>query len=215
MLKMQKSDQVDRNRIGLWGTSLGGGHVTVVAAQDPSIRAVVALVPAMASGLESMLGQFGRDPSTTLVGVGKFVAALLRAGVLQLSARARGGVAWYMPLTSEPGGAGLMQNPGDHAGYTSLTPPGRKNMATVGSGVRLLTYRPINFAAQVQSPTLMISAQDDKLCPAEHVAKATRLIGAAAELLELPGAGHFDVYSGELLQRVLEATVDFFRKELV
>jgi pimeloyl-ACP methyl ester carboxylesterase len=36
---------VDRKRAALWGTSLGGGHVFYVAADDPSIAAVICQVP--------------------------------------------------------------------------------------------------------------------------------------------------------------------------
>lgn len=47
---------IDRERIALWGTSLGGGHVLDVAANDPSIAAVVANVPA----IDLLRGTFGR-----------------------------------------------------------------------------------------------------------------------------------------------------------
>jgi pimeloyl-ACP methyl ester carboxylesterase len=36
---------VDSARIALWGTSLGGGHVIALAAEDPSLAAVIAQVP--------------------------------------------------------------------------------------------------------------------------------------------------------------------------
>jgi hypothetical protein len=38
---------VDENRIGLWGSSFGGGHVLYVAGTDPRIKAVVSQVPGM------------------------------------------------------------------------------------------------------------------------------------------------------------------------
>jgi fermentation-respiration switch protein FrsA (DUF1100 family) len=38
-------DDVDGERIGLWGTSFSGGHVVTVAAEDPRIAAVVAMNP--------------------------------------------------------------------------------------------------------------------------------------------------------------------------
>jgi len=36
---------IDRNRIGVWGTDIAGGHVAMVAATDPRIRAAVAQTP--------------------------------------------------------------------------------------------------------------------------------------------------------------------------
>lgn len=39
--------EVDAQRIGLWGSSFGGGHVIHVAGHDPRIKAVVSQVPGM------------------------------------------------------------------------------------------------------------------------------------------------------------------------
>src|SRR6267378_3316004 len=39
--------QVDANRLGIWGTSFGGGTVLHVAAYDPRVKAVVSQVGAM------------------------------------------------------------------------------------------------------------------------------------------------------------------------
>jgi dienelactone hydrolase len=38
---------VDKKRIGLWGTSFGGGHVVYVAARDSRVRCIVSQVPSM------------------------------------------------------------------------------------------------------------------------------------------------------------------------
>ena len=39
--------QINPKRVGLWGSSFGGGHVIFVAGTDPRIRAVVSQVPGM------------------------------------------------------------------------------------------------------------------------------------------------------------------------
>ena len=60
---------VDPERIALWGTSLSGGHVIVVAATDPRIAAVVSQVPWV--GIER-----GRtSPRTTQATLKLFLAA--------------------------------------------------------------------------------------------------------------------------------------------
>ncbi len=38
---------VDPNRIGLWGTSFGGGHVLYVATHDKRVKCIVSQVPSM------------------------------------------------------------------------------------------------------------------------------------------------------------------------
>jgi hypothetical protein len=44
---LMEQPSVDPDRIGLWGSSFGGGHVLYVAGTDPRIQAVVSQVPGM------------------------------------------------------------------------------------------------------------------------------------------------------------------------
>ena len=44
---LMEESVVDAARIGLWGSSFGGGHVLYVAGTDPRVRAVVSQVPGM------------------------------------------------------------------------------------------------------------------------------------------------------------------------
>ena len=48
-----ESAHVDVERIGLWGSSFGGGHVIYVAGHDPRIKAVVSQVPGMGSAVDA------------------------------------------------------------------------------------------------------------------------------------------------------------------
>jgi dienelactone hydrolase len=51
---------VDANRIGLWGTSYGGGHVLAVGAHDRRVRCIVSQVPTI-SGYENALRRYTPD----------------------------------------------------------------------------------------------------------------------------------------------------------
>jgi pimeloyl-ACP methyl ester carboxylesterase len=201
--------------MGLWGTSLGGGHALVVAAADNSINAVVSQIPAILSGAESIVGTLLQSPGVTSLGLVKFLGAICKWAVMA----ALYGTTTYVPLHGLPGSTAIMQNPGDDEGYPSLTPPkggeyGWRNAATVGSGLSVLIYRPINTVSDISVPSLLIAAADDTLCPAANIKKAASMIDGA-ELMLLPNVGHFDVYTGELLQTILAATVSFFQKHLV
>lgn len=44
---LMEEPRVDADRVGLWGSSFGGGHVLFIAGTDPRIRAVVSQVPGM------------------------------------------------------------------------------------------------------------------------------------------------------------------------
>eukprot|EP00568_Trieres_chinensis_P013530 CAMPEP_0183306024 /NCGR_PEP_ID=MMETSP0160_2-20130417/10574_1 /TAXON_ID=2839 ORGANISM="Odontella Sinensis, Strain Grunow 1884" /NCGR_SAMPLE_ID=MMETSP0160_2 /ASSEMBLY_ACC=CAM_ASM_000250 /LENGTH=371 /DNA_ID=CAMNT_0025469325 /DNA_START=68 /DNA_END=1183 /DNA_ORIENTATION=+ len=214
---------VDGERIGLWGTSLGGGHALLVAAASSgggrddgdelvgSVRAVVAQVPHLASGLESVTETIIRDPLGTLPGLARVVAGFLR-GLFQAVLSGR---PWYIPLVGLPGSAAMMQNDGDEQGYLSLIPEGGgrhgwRNGATIGSIPRTLAYRPLGSISDVRVPALLVAAGDDTLCPAHRVERAAKL-APNAELVLIEGAGHFDIYSGDSLSRVLKAEIAFFQ----
>lgn len=45
---LQGEPGVDRNRVGVWGTELSGGHAIVIAATDARVKAIVAQTPYLA-----------------------------------------------------------------------------------------------------------------------------------------------------------------------
>lgn len=51
--------QVDKNRVGLWGSSYSGGHVVYVAAHDPRVKCTVSQVGAMDSRPAAQLASAG------------------------------------------------------------------------------------------------------------------------------------------------------------
>ncbi|HYB91145.1 MAG TPA: alpha/beta fold hydrolase [Candidatus Binataceae bacterium] len=51
---LEGEPQVNADRIGLWGTSYGGGHVSFMAAHDPRVTAIVAQASAQRGGLPSL-----------------------------------------------------------------------------------------------------------------------------------------------------------------
>jgi uncharacterized protein len=53
--------QVDKNRIGLWGSSYSGGHVVYVAAHDPRVKCIVSQVGAMDSRPKAQLASSGAE----------------------------------------------------------------------------------------------------------------------------------------------------------
>ena len=64
--KIRSHADVDADRIGLWGISFSGGHVIHMAYKDPTIRAVVAQVPAIDPILSMNIGNYERGLKKTL-----------------------------------------------------------------------------------------------------------------------------------------------------
>jgi dienelactone hydrolase len=88
---VRRLPDIDARKIGLWGSSFGGGHVVAVAAKDPNIRAVVAQVPYA-------------DPFSSLGGLGlkntvMSIYAALRDGLRAITAREP----YYIPVVGKSG----------------------------------------------------------------------------------------------------------------
>jgi len=206
------ANQADASRIGLWGTSMGGGHVLSVASGDSDIRAVVANVPHVKSALESIIGTLQREPILTSIGLVKVLGALIKWSISQLL----NGTTTYIPLHGQPGSSAMMQNKGDDEGYSSMIHDnaraiGWKNFASVGSVLPSLFYRPINKVHNISSPALLIAAENDTLCSADSAYVAAKQMNPdQTKVVTLHNAGHFDVYDGAHLELSLNETVKFF-----
>src|SRR5437764_9492772 len=106
-------DGIDHDRIALWGTSFGGGHVIEAAARDlRGVAAVVSQCP-FTDGLAATRAASPRS----------LVRALAPALRDEL-ARIRHKPPVLVPLVGPPGSTALMTSPDSEAGYRALIPPG-------------------------------------------------------------------------------------------
>mmetsp|Transcript_10215 Transcript_10215/g.24551 ORF Transcript_10215/g.24551 Transcript_10215/m.24551 type:complete len:322 (+) Transcript_10215:422-1387(+) len=235
--------QIDISRVGLLGTSLAGGHQVVVAAnaeqklrqklqqttstpdtketEEPAtIKAVVSLVPHLASGVESILEAVIDPPRClhTLQGILNFLHFVIKWTVWQLLPFSSG--PWYIPLAGPPGSCSMMQNAGDLEGYTRLQQPRTEeyswqNAADGWSAFHVLFYRPLNRIHELtQTPTLFIAAENDTLCPSSHVERVVSRSPSNVESIIINHKGHFDLYNGRLLEEIINATLDFYNRHL-
>lgn len=241
--KNEHKSSIDVSRIGLWGTSLGGGHVLQYSSDqthiNSSIKAVVSQVPHLASGMESVVipSLTSGNPLDAIKGLGYFTLGLIKWSLYTLFLNKPA----YYPMVGLPGSAAMMQNPGDYSGYlklaqqtetpkstatsmsmsTGINADGWTNAAIIVGGFKVvLQYRPLSHVDSIVTPTLLIAAQDDTLCPAKYVKEAHALI-AGSEFYEVGSSnnhangGHFDIYEGKELQDSLEREVAFFQKHLL
>ncbi len=103
---------IDPDRIGLWGTSFGGGHVIATAARLPGIAAAVAQCP-FTDGIVS-----ARTLSPSI---------FTRVGVLaarDLVAARLGKPPVMVSAVGKPGEVALMNAPDAYPGYLRLVPEG-------------------------------------------------------------------------------------------
>lgn len=196
--------QVDGQRVVLWGTSFGGGHVLATAADDPQVAAVISQCP-FTDGLASGLAL---NPLSSL----KVTARALRdqAGAWL------GAAPVVVALAGTPGEAALMTAPDVKPGYLGLLPPGAAatfpNQVAARFGLQIIRYFPGRRAAQIACPVLFCVCDTDSVAPAaatlHHARRAPR--GEIKRYAD----GHFDIYVGEAFERVVRDQIDFLQRHV-
>jgi fermentation-respiration switch protein FrsA (DUF1100 family) len=127
--------EVDRERIGVWGSSYSGGHVLVVGAIDRRVRCVVAQVP-LVSGYRNILRLVRSD----------FLAGLRATCDQDRAARLAGQPPARLPVVSEdPLGPAALPTPDSYRWFTETgrtRAPAWRNEVTLRTVEQLMDYEP-------------------------------------------------------------------------
>jgi dienelactone hydrolase len=189
-------------RVGLFGTSFGGGHVLSLAAEEPAVAAVVAQCP-MTDGLKSSL----KTPKLTAAKLAK-VALQDQVGSY-LGRRPK-----LIPAAGRAGELALMSADDVLPGFASITPPDSswRNAVAARVGLKIGLYRPGRHAAEIACPLLVCVCDHDSLV---DVAASDKVAHDAAqgEVAHYP-IGHFDIYTGEWFERAVSRQAEFLSRHL-
>lgn len=197
---LQADDRIDRDRIALWGTSLGGGHVVVVAADLPDVAAVVAQVPF--NGFPRRVeGRSGRDTARLL-----WAMLVDRArGVLRMSPK-------YIPAVGPSGSLAVMASADAARTIETLESETWRNQVTPGVLFDMMAYHPDRAAARLTAPLLTCLATRDRESP-EVSARRIAEAASDATLLTYP-ISHFEIYRPDVRRRVLADQIAFLNDRL-
>jgi pimeloyl-ACP methyl ester carboxylesterase len=202
---VQDDSTIDRDRIGLWGTSFSGGHVVVTAAQHPEVRAIVAQVP-FADGVSAAKASDVRD---TL----RYSLAVLRDAWSTITRRGP----HYIAISGAPGTTAVMNQQDTWEFFVNNVPESHQDPAENECPARILAmvpfYRPTKYAPRAQCPALVIAAERDSLIPIASVERMANRIPQAT-FMRLP-LSHFEVYLGDGFDTVVNAEADFFASQLL
>lgn len=202
---LRAQPDIDADRIVLWGTSFGGGHVVRTAAKHPELIGAITQVP-MLDGMAAV----------------KAVPLMrkLRFGIYALADLIRGKKnPVYIPVVAPPGewasmdrdgAADAMQN-----GLRDLLQAEGPEAATYDNRVAarsLLTmglYRPFKSLKQVKVPILVVGATRDSVAP--FVEGKLRALTNPNIKIEKIDANHFDPYFDPALSTNLGHQLAFLR----
>ena len=195
-------NDVDRERLAVWGSSFGGGHAITVASRHPELLAVVSQCP-FTDGLASARA-LGPAASMKLL---PYVAR-------DLAAKARGADPVTLPLAGPPGSVALMNAPDALPGYLALVPPGAPfvNAAAARVVPTITRYRPGRAAKKVAMPILFCVSNHDTVTPPEQTLRYART--APRGEIKTYDAGHFDFYLGEAFEALVTDQIEFLTRHL-
>lgn len=198
--------EIDPSRIALWGTSLSGGHVISIAAEDNKIACISAQVPLL-DGTEAAEENFKQAVFwQSLRIVGHAQRDLVRSW-LGLSPH-------RIPIFGKPGTVALMADEGAWEAFNKLAPDDFVNEACARVGIRMDKYRPITVIDNVRCPVLIQVCDNDTTVPEAVLDEAVKRLGALAEVIHYPG-GHFDIYMSNTFEKAVNNQLTFFRRHLL
>jgi len=176
--------EVDPDKVGLWGSSYGGGVMTQTASLDSRVRCVAVQVPFVSGSAVR-----AHVPAAEWQGLSQWFTA-------DRQARAAGAPPQTLkviaPDKSQPCILGTAEA-WTWGNETARHSPGWKNEVTVRSLELTFTFDPIHLMDRITAPYLCIAATRDDLIPYDLVRAAFERAGGPKELLTLE-MGHFDPY---------------------
>lgn len=198
--------EVDTGSVVTWGTSFGGGHAIVTAADDPSIAASIAQCP-FTDGLASLT----RIPPGA-------AARLTRAAVRDLLAAATGRDPMRVPVAARPGEVGLMSADDVSEGVlellkaSGLTEAEYRSQVPARIGLAIPLARPGRRTKDLTRPALFCVCDHDTVAPAAATLRhAARAIQGEVRRYD---AGHFDIYIGDDFERVVADQTSFLHRHV-
>ena len=189
---LENRDGIDAERLGAWGISYSGGHVLILAATDPRIRAIVSQIPVV-DGYRNMRRVHGT------MGYRRLWETIVEDRRLRFADPAK---RLYLPHASTEPEHELSAWPFPEtrttfAALQETEAPLYQNSSTVESVDLLLNYSVAPFVPRIyDTPTLMIVAEGDDLTLWDLEIESYNAIPTTKkQLVVLPHTTHMTLYS--------------------
>ncbi|POX50628.1 alpha/beta hydrolase [Streptomyces sp. Ru72] len=179
-------EDVDPDRIALWGISIGGANSLFTAATDRRVKAVVSIIPPVSGWSARTL-----QPADTLAELEALIPA-------DRQAQLRGEPAASIRLhgVPEPGDPVMFS---DQEGLEFVENmihglPSFRNEITTSTLDRIFEMEVRAYAERITAPVLMILASKDTVAPVEEAREMYERIPGPKEVIEYPGQ-HYEILS--------------------
>lgn len=207
---LERREDIDAARLAAWGISYSGGHVLILGALDPRVRAVCSVVPVI-DGWDNLRLGHGTVSFRALKTTLRDARSLLYE---------TGEHTYIDHQPAQLGEVGTFPFPHSRPTFKRLKEteaPAYEGRATAASTDMLLAYSVRPFLSRlVATPTLMCVAEGDDHTHWDLAAEAFEVIpGERKRFFVVPRSTHLTLYEDPSTQRdVALAGVEWFRKYL-
>jgi uncharacterized protein len=199
---------VDKERIGACGISMGGGYMLQLAAFDRRIKAVSIVASGINLG-DTLLETLGKE---------SFINFLKRFNEARETHYDSGEVQYIPAVATENKPAAMTGNePFEYYGTSRAWSPGWVNRYTTESIENLMSYNAVPYAHHVSpTPLLVIHGKNDKYCFPKFAQQVYEEAGEPKDILWLDTSNHIDLYDNEkYVGPAISKIVEWFDKYLV
>jgi pimeloyl-ACP methyl ester carboxylesterase len=192
-------DDVDGSAPILWGTSQGAGHALLIAAETPSVRALLLQAPQVDTDVEG-------EAAAASPG---WIARILFTAWGDLIQSAWSDEALTVPAMAKPGEFGMLVDQAAYDAFVTLVPPDStyRNEVAARSILTYDEYNPATAIERLSMPVLVIASRADRFTPFSAVEDLARR--APQVVVETFEGDHFDIYSPPASTQSMERQVAF------
>lgn len=204
---------IDKSKIALWGTSLGGSHVVEVAATDNEIAALIGNMPGIDAAKGSNIKAKAKEAGASNWQLVVASVRLLTAGIYDVVRSWFGLTPYYIPIYSSKGKA-IFTDPSQVQRFETLAKVSATWENKIAARVlfNLPEYKE-GTVEQIHAPILITLASKDIELDNEFV-KRVFSKAANAEVKEYP-YNHFTMYHGQAFEEVGGDQIAFLKKTLL
>ncbi len=199
---LKSRPEIEGERIGLWGTSLGGMNAVLVAAARDDIAVAVVQCPIVhGPGAARRLGPLAALRLTPAI-----TEDLVRV-VLHRGRR-------YVPIVGPPGSLAMVTVEGAESGWNSTVPPGMAfdNRIAAADAVAMVTTSALRRARRIEAPLLVCVCDREGLMDPAYAALVARR--APRGVARHYDSDHFAIYHPPLVAGVLADQTAFLQEHL-
>ncbi|OHU31449.1 alpha/beta hydrolase [Mycobacteroides franklinii] len=199
---LQTHLDIDRDRIALWGTSLGAMHVTLVAAGRDDLAAAVIQCPIVHGPGAARTSNFW-----SLLRLGPTIVEDLVRKIFGRSRR-------YVPIVGPPASLALVSAYGALAGWESTCPPGHEfdNRIAAADASMLVFTTALRRSQEIAAPLMVCVCDREGLMDPRYAEQVARRAPRGIEFHY--DSDHFDIYHAPVSERALADQTLFLREHL-